>query len=149
MAGGTWNVWPGIKTAWDAASLDAAFTSRWTATSSDHIPLQQDEAAAGTPFPYCVVRQEGGTPVVKSSHASDTSQVTIIESTLFEFEIHSDSKEEAGTLAALVAAAFEDGTALTISGSCAVDVRRRQDSCQRLDDASWVWFVPVEVWYER
>ena len=150
MVGGTFDIWPGIKAKWDAAGLDAAFTALWSGqAATGYLPLQQGQVAQGTPFPYCVVSQDPGSKVVRSSHATEALQTSVIESTFFDFQIYSDSKEEAGTVAALVAAAFDDGEVLITSNSCFLDIQRGQDYCERRDDSVWVWTIPIEVRYER
>ncbi len=46
---------------WDASTLDATFEALYGSdvTAADHVVLEDQEAAPGRPFPYCVLDQAG------------------------------------------------------------------------------------------
>ena len=104
-----------IGTIWSAdGDLDSAFKQLWAETDRNkHVVLHDEEAAPGTPFPYCVIDVQK--PSVKTRMSGHTKyEKHEIRDVPVEFRIHAKyisssgktAKEIAGELADLVLAYF-------------------------------------------
>ncbi len=62
-----------IEAAWDAAGLDDAFKALWDdPTDVDFVVLDDQEAAAEQPFPYCVMDQTSSATTDRMSGTGDS-----------------------------------------------------------------------------
>lgn len=74
---------------WDAQNLDVHFKTYWTTDQkSRFFPLQDEEAAAGCPFPYCVFRTDLQSTESRSGSSDGTSTLREYRRIPLSFTIH-------------------------------------------------------------
>lgn len=103
---GTADVHKAVNAVWNSSGLDAHFTTYWpSGASSEFTVLNDQEAAAGQPFPYVVFRQDAGLIVSRmSGHSSDERHE--IRDVPWLFNIH--ARKASGSSAKTVAVALAE-----------------------------------------
>lgn len=82
-----------ITEAWDGSELDWLFKQRWAESDrASFSSLNDGEAAPGTPFPYCVMVQGGGTVINRMSGHSALER-HYIQDVPWTFDVYAASNE--------------------------------------------------------
>ena len=154
MSVNTADLFKAINAAWDAGGLDAKFQARWDAgvDASRWEVLNDQKAAPGQPYPYCVMGEATGT--VTDRMSGGTNHVRHVRNVGIRFDIYAKavgvltSKEVAAELAEEVMKVFGGhpttaaGTAdLTLDNGKHLITVLDADWCVRLGDDEYMWAV--------
>ena len=143
-----------INAAWDAAGLDAKFQAYWDAgvDASRWEILNDQQAAPGQPYPYCVMGEPAGTVVSRMS--GGVNHLRHVRDVNIRFDVYakatggSTAKEVAADLAEEIMKVFGGhptdpaGTAdLTLDNGKHLTTELDSDWCVRLGDDEYMWAV--------
>jgi len=141
-----------INTAWDASGLNALFQAYWTAAEmARFVVLNDQEAAAGQPYPYCVVGQSSSVNISRMSGGVNTLRV--VRDVTLRFDIYAG--QETGKTAKEVAAELGEelikvfGGHPTVAATGAIILTNgkhlitqyQNDFGIRIDDNEYQWVV--------
>jgi hypothetical protein len=139
-----------VAALWTSSGLEASFESHWASTT-DHVTLNDGEAAPGTPFPYTVYDAPEPEIVARMSGHS-TNEKHHIRDLPFIFRVFAQqtstksAKELASELAGEIMAVFgghptTSPTAMTLDNGVVLIGQYQSDYGVKVDDEVHQWIV--------
>lgn len=131
MGVGTADLHEIIVTLWEASALNAAFNSYWSASDQNEFPvLNETEAEAAQPWPYCVFHpEEPQTPVRMSGSGNSKREIRDVPGTFkvwARYHGTSSAKSIAADLAEEILKVFGGHPTVQSAISDAVDLNHGQ-----------------------
>lgn len=122
MSIGNADLWKAIAAAWGTYELDAPFKAYWTAAQRTQFPALNDtEAEAAAPHPYCVLEIDKSRVDSRSSAASGSSGTRHIRDVPVDFTVY--AKQASGSSAKAIAAALVEEITKVFGGHPTVAAR--------------------------
>ena len=144
---GAWTLHEAIVNRWDDDNVDADFKVYWPDDTEIRYPVLNDEMApANPPGPYCVYEVQPQNNITHMTGKTKTTELQF-QPHLVQFRIHAqetsllDAKTIAVALAKVVAASFDNMTALDISPDAHVTTIRQPDFGVREGEQEYAWVL--------
>lgn len=107
----------GMNLLWDNHGLNNSFKVNWAlADRTQFEALNDQEAAPGTPFPYCIFEQSPGVTLSRMSASVDTEERREVRDIPWSFRIHSKQIEGNSSTAKELAADLADAIIKIVGG---------------------------------
>ena len=142
-----------VNTVWDTSGLDWSFKKYWSVSEREQfLSLDESQAMAGTPMPYCVYSQASQETIARMTKVASATGRQEFHQSLFQFHIFANTngtktaKDIAGELAEEILKHFgghptEQPKELVLDVGSVINVQYQSDYGLKLDSNVYQWNV--------